>query len=219
MTRKERGDGQTRDISARERVLQAATMLFTSKGYAATTVREIVADAGVTKPVLYYYFGSKEGIYLELLHGPFAEFEAIVGRQKDDKGDVKSRLLSLADRVFSLFLDHLDVGRLMYSIYYGPPQGAPFFDFDAYHFRLEQAISELIAEGVLKGEIREGNVREMTLVVLGAISVSMELCLCRPEASVDRKTLTNLLHLVFEGIATHPVRTLSCKREGKGNER
>jgi len=32
-------------------------------------VREIVAAAGVTKPVLYYYFRNKEGIYLELMQG------------------------------------------------------------------------------------------------------------------------------------------------------
>lgn len=206
MAHKERNDGQIVDVSARERLLQAATRLFTSKGYAATTVREIVADACVTKPVLYYYFGSKEGIYLELLRGPFTEFEAIVAGQKCDKGDAIACLLSFADRVFSLFLDHLDVGRLMYSIYYGPPQGAPFFDFDAYHLRLEQAIAELIADGVREGEIREGNVREMTLVVLGTISVAMEFCLCQPEASVDRYTLARLLHLVFEGLATSPER-------------
>jgi TetR/AcrR family transcriptional regulator len=201
MIQKRKADGQAADVSARERVLEAAARLFTSKGYAATTVREIVADAGVTKPVLYYYFGSKEGIYLELLCRPFAEFETIVEEQKADKGDTQTRLLSLADRVFSLFLNHLDVGRLMYSIYYGPPQGAPFFDFDAQHLQWEQAIAELIAEGMQKGEIREGNVGEMTLVVLGAISVSMEVCLCRPEAMVDKKTLANLLHLVFRGIA------------------
>lgn len=204
MIDKKRTGRQTKDVSARERVLEAAARLFTAKGYAATTVREIVAAAGVTKPVLYYYFGSKEGIYLELLQEPFAEFEAIVAEQKDDTSHIKKRLLSLADRVFSLFLDHLDVGRLMYSIYYGPPQGAPFFDFDAHHLRLEQAIAELIAEGVRKGEIREGNVGEMTLVVLGAISVSMEVCLCQPEANVDRRTLLNLLQLVFEGIAASP---------------
>lgn len=194
--------GRVGDASAKERVLDAAARLFTSKGYAATTVREIVANAGVTKPVLYYYFGSKEGIYLELLREPFARFESIVREQTGVAGDSKTRLLALADRVFSLFLDHLDVGRLMYSIYYGPPQGAPFFDFDAHHLRWQQAIAELIAEGRQRGEIEAGNVEEMTLVVLGAISVCMELCLCKPEARVDRTTLANLLHLVFDGIAT-----------------
>jgi len=38
--------------SARQRLLAAATDLFTQRGYAATTVREIVGAAGVTKPVL-----------------------------------------------------------------------------------------------------------------------------------------------------------------------
>jgi TetR/AcrR family transcriptional regulator len=194
------GQGQRVDESARERVLKAAAKLFNAKGYAGATVREIVGEAGVTKPVLYYYFGNKEGIYLELLRGPFAQFEAIVGDRKVDKGSAKARLFILADRVFSLFLDHLDVARLMYSIYYGPPQGAPFFDFDAYHLKWEQAIAELIAEGIQTGEIRDGDVRDMTLVVLGAISVSMEVCLCKPEEAVDRQGLARLLDLVFRGV-------------------
>ena len=63
---------------ARERLLSGATALFASKGYAATTVREIVERAGVTKPVLYYYFRSKEGIYLDLMREPFSEFAALV---------------------------------------------------------------------------------------------------------------------------------------------
>ncbi len=55
---------ETLDSSVRQRLLRAASDLFAQKGYAATTVREIVAAVGVTKPVLYYYFGSKEGLYL-----------------------------------------------------------------------------------------------------------------------------------------------------------
>jgi hypothetical protein len=42
--------------NARERLLEAGIALFAEKGYASTSVREIVARAGVTKPVLYYYF-------------------------------------------------------------------------------------------------------------------------------------------------------------------
>ena len=55
------------DESVRERLLVSASRLFAQKGYAGTTVREIVDAAGVTKPVLYYYFGNKEGIYLALM--------------------------------------------------------------------------------------------------------------------------------------------------------
>ncbi|MCE1227092.1 MAG: TetR/AcrR family transcriptional regulator, partial [Geobacteraceae bacterium] len=53
------------DTSAnvRQRLLDAALQLFSTKGYAATSVRELVEAAGVTKPVLYYYFKNKEGLY------------------------------------------------------------------------------------------------------------------------------------------------------------
>ena len=42
------------------RVLKSAIKLFSEKGYSATTIREIIAEAGVTRPVLYYYFKNKE---------------------------------------------------------------------------------------------------------------------------------------------------------------
>ena len=55
------------EVSVRQRLMDSAVLLFTTRGYAATSVREIVEMAGVTKPALYYHFDSKEGIYLAIL--------------------------------------------------------------------------------------------------------------------------------------------------------
>ena len=52
----------------RELLLNTALELFHAKGYDAVGVQEIVDRAGVTKPTLYYYFGSKLGL---LLHTNF----------------------------------------------------------------------------------------------------------------------------------------------------
>jgi len=49
--------------TARDAILRAARNLFTTKGFASTTVREICQEAGVTAPVLYYHFGNKEGLF------------------------------------------------------------------------------------------------------------------------------------------------------------
>ncbi|MCL7453580.1 MAG: TetR/AcrR family transcriptional regulator [Anaerolineae bacterium] len=46
-----------------ERILQAAHHLFTHKGFANTSVREICEGAEVTAPVIYYHFGSKDGVF------------------------------------------------------------------------------------------------------------------------------------------------------------
>jgi len=70
---------QTRNPErTRRRILQAATRLFSRRGYDGVPVDEIVAAAKVNKRMVYHYFGSKEGLYSEVLKGVFerlADFE------------------------------------------------------------------------------------------------------------------------------------------------
>src|SRR5674476_177491 len=47
----------------REQLLEVGRKLFADKGFEATTVEEIAAKAGVSKPVVYEHFGGKEGLY------------------------------------------------------------------------------------------------------------------------------------------------------------
>jgi AcrR family transcriptional regulator len=47
-----------------EQTLEAAHGLFAARGYAAVTMDEIAAAVGVTKPLLYNYFGNKERLYI-----------------------------------------------------------------------------------------------------------------------------------------------------------
>jgi TetR/AcrR family transcriptional regulator len=195
------GEAEAPDIAVRERLLAAATELFSRKGYAATTVREIVAAAGVTKPVLYYYFRNKEGIYLELMRKPAGEFNALLDAAVGEDGSSRDRIASLSVRVYDLFVRHLDLARIMYAIYYGPPQGAPFVDFDAYHAGFQDAVSRLVEEGIRRGELREAAVADMTWAVVGAVNIAMEVALCHPERSLGADGLVRVLDLVFEGMA------------------
>ena len=194
------------DETVRERLLTCATKLFTRKGYTATTVREIVAAAKVTKPVLYYYFRNKEGIYIELIRGAFAKFGALLDASRTQRGSATERLLHLSDQVFSLFMENIEVARLMYSIYYGPPQGAPFFDFDTYHIKFHDAIRRLVKEGIRKGEFHTGNANDMMWALLGAVNVAMEVRLCHPEIGMERKRLVRILRLILQGISSQRAR-------------
>ncbi len=46
-----------------EKILQAASRLFAEKGYSNVSVRDLCRETGTTAPVLYYYFGSKKGLF------------------------------------------------------------------------------------------------------------------------------------------------------------
>jgi AcrR family transcriptional regulator len=56
-----------RGAERRAQILDTATRLFATKGYHPTSVADIIAELGVGKGVFYWYFSSKEELFLELL--------------------------------------------------------------------------------------------------------------------------------------------------------
>ena len=52
----------------RERLLQAAAAAFARRGYAATTVEDVVSGAGATRPTFYLHFKTKADLVVELGH-------------------------------------------------------------------------------------------------------------------------------------------------------
>lgn len=189
--------GQT----VRQRLLARATECFARKGYASTTVREIVEAAGVTKPTLYYYFRNKEGLYLELMQEAWKRFDILLDGARKETGGVQERVLLLLDQIFGLVLDQIEVARVGYSIYYGPPQGTPFFDFDAFHLKFHDVVKGLIEEGIQKKEFREGDSLDMTWAIIGAVNLAIELQICHPEMGLGRAGLARIIKLIFKGIA------------------
>ncbi|MDD5761097.1 MAG: TetR/AcrR family transcriptional regulator [bacterium] len=200
MAKRERKEAESGG-EVRERLLSGATALFASKGYAATTVREIVERAGVTKPVLYYYFRSKEGIYLDLMREPFGRFAALVDETLHTGGSARERLFRLCLMAYDIFAENIDAARVMYSIYYGPPQGAPFVDFDAYHHQFREAVLQVLREGIRDGEFRQVNPHDAVWAVIGALNIAMEVELCHPPQGIGRDGVRRVLEIVLEGIA------------------
>lgn len=68
-----------REGSKREVILSSAIRVFTKKGFAATSMDEIVEDSGVSKRTIYNYFQSKEKLFQEIV----ADFVAQRDRKKE----------------------------------------------------------------------------------------------------------------------------------------
>jgi TetR/AcrR family transcriptional regulator len=94
---------------------------------------------------------------------------------------------------------HLDVIRLMHAIYYGPPQGAPFFDFDRPLLRLHDMVRRIIRQGVRAGEFH-GKAEPMCLGVLGALNECVDLQLVHPHLAVDAAGFAEVLDVVLRGM-------------------
>ncbi|AGA31213.1 TetR/AcrR family transcriptional regulator [Singulisphaera acidiphila] len=76
--RRRRGSAATR-----EAILEAATSRFASNGYGGSGVREIAADAGVTAALVNRYFGTKEGLFAEVIERAFDSGDLLGGARAD----------------------------------------------------------------------------------------------------------------------------------------
>jgi TetR/AcrR family transcriptional regulator len=61
-----------RGLASKEALLSAASEEFALHGFAGASVDAIAARAGINKAMIYYHFGSKERLYVEILRAVFA---------------------------------------------------------------------------------------------------------------------------------------------------
>lgn len=84
----------------RNQLLELATRVFTEKGYQATSMDDIAAAAGVTKPVLYQHFSSKQSLYIEVLDIIAESMLEEVRALGEFQGDTSSRVRSGLQRFY-----------------------------------------------------------------------------------------------------------------------
>src|SRR3954471_12922941 len=89
-----------RNASARD-LARVAARLFATQGYEATSVRMIVEAAGVTKPTLYYHFGSKEGLAQALLTLPMSQLARRMRSILEERGDPVGALIAVVEAHFA----------------------------------------------------------------------------------------------------------------------
>lgn len=58
---------RTEGTATRERILEAAAILFATRGYAGTSTRDIAREVGIRQPSLFHHFENKQAIIAELL--------------------------------------------------------------------------------------------------------------------------------------------------------
>lgn len=184
----------------RHALLRAGINLFAEKGYAGSSVREIVSLAGVTKPVLYYYFQSKEGLFQAILDSAAEEQEVILEEALEKPGTTLERIVHLYHRIYQGLMENLQLFKLINHLFFGPPQSAPRYDIERFHRRMAEVIKEIYLGGLRQGEVKEVDPEEATLLVLGVTDYCFHLDYLHPE-SIDPDRAERLLGLAFQGLS------------------
>ncbi|SDZ26388.1 TetR/AcrR family transcriptional regulator [Herbiconiux ginsengi] len=97
----------------RESILRAATAEFADNGFAGGRVDEIAAQTATTKRMIYYYFRSKEGLYLAVMESAYAVIRRLEQDLDVDGLDPVDALRSLAESTYDHHTSHRDFVRLV----------------------------------------------------------------------------------------------------------
>jgi len=106
--------------AAARHIARVAARLFAAQGYDATPVRAIVEAAGVTKPTLYYHFGSKEGLARALLTVPMTGLIETLNGVAAAAGDPVVVLRQTFEVHFAFCREEPDRARFYYALCLGP---------------------------------------------------------------------------------------------------
>lgn len=92
-----------KDISTEEKIKDAARIVFTKKGFAATRTRDIAEEAGLNLALLNYYFRSKEKLFHIIMEEKFEQFFGVIIPL------LNNELTSLDEKVSAVASDYIDM--------------------------------------------------------------------------------------------------------------
>jgi len=183
--------------------MQAALKSFADRGYAATSVRQIVSAANVSKPALYYYFKDKAGLFNALVEQAHDERFHLMQQAAERGETLAQKLEEIAAAIFDFSVRNRDLMRLAFATAFAASGEAPgqtkcrekgqrTFEF----FR------GLIQAGQQTGQLdRRFSVEELTMGIYGQLNSHVMMRLLVPECPLARQTAKQIVRLFLEGAA------------------
>ena len=145
----------------REMIMRCAKTLFYAKGYDAVGVQEIVDKAGVTKPTLYYYFGSKLGLLKTLIEETFQEFRIILHEET---------LYQVAHRYCMFFESDREFYMLFMALFYSARENEAYQAVKPYVAEFYDMIVDVFGRAADQLGNMNGRQRQFAIGFIGTIN-------------------------------------------------
>jgi TetR/AcrR family transcriptional regulator len=186
-------------MNNRENLLKCALQLFASRGYDAVGVQEIADAAGITKPTLYHYFGSKSGLLSTLLSEDFAPFFETLETSAHYQGDVTQSLQAVAAAYFDFARLNPVLYRFALALSFAPPESEAFQAARALNEHQQQLLETLFTNAALDHGNMKGRQRAYAASFLGLLNTYAVLSLTG-NAELDERRVYTVVHQFMHGI-------------------
>lgn len=180
-------------------IIERALELFSRRGFDAVGIQEVADAAALTKPTLYYHFGSKQGLLEAIvrLHGD--RLAARFREAAEYRRDLVMNLQSLFRASLDFALEQPSFWRLMLNLF-AAPMDAPAYQTGSELRRSLLAVLEELFEraGADHGNMR-GRQKVYAETFLGLLETSALLAINR-EIVLDEPLRFRIIHQYMHGI-------------------
>jgi len=156
---------------AERRLIDSALTLFSESGYDGTSIREIIERAGVTRPVLYYYFKNKEDLFCRLVQSSFIEFNTFIDEITAQVSGCRERLKAVLRMAFEQTERSPEMVRLILHVFFAGPRGQSWHRMQAMVEGRFDRLAGIMRDGLDSGELGGGDPEVLALVFAGIMDM------------------------------------------------
>ena len=152
----------------RDALLRAAVRMFNDRGFHATSLDDVAASLGISKPTIYHYLGNKEQVLLECVTLGLNQLLDAAAEARASDGSGSERLVSFLRRYAEINMD--DFGRCVIRTSDSALSPDGLRKFRELKKRIDIAMRGLIAEGIADGSIAPVDPRMLAFTLAGALN-------------------------------------------------
>jgi len=185
----------------REQLLLAALKSFAARGYAATSVQEIVDAAQVSKPALYYYFKDKAELFQALVDHAHDERFRLMQEAANRGQTIAEKLEEVVTTIFEFSLRNRELMRLAFATAFAASGEAPGYTRCQEKGRRNfEFLRSLIEEGQTSDQlVCDLTADELTMGIYGQLNSYVMIRLLVPDCPLNRQTAKQVVRLFLEG--------------------
>lgn len=157
-------------LDKRTRILMAAEILFAEQGFEGTSTRQIARKAGANMAMISYYYGSKEGVFMEIVSNRIADFTIELKSIRDDQRSPMEKLTRVVDGYTNRILSNIPFHRMMQRELSMAQRPEMFSQIKEAMLANLNVIENIVNEGIANGHFRPVDVRMLIASIMGTIS-------------------------------------------------
>ena len=178
----------------RSQILEAALRCFAHQGYHQTTMDDIVAESGLSKGTLYWYYQGKREIFLFVMEDWLGGWGKSLQGSFSPQDSPAEKLRKLNQVMIRSGLELRDLLPVVMEFWSHATQDETIKEMLRAMFEeYDSLISGIIQEGISSGEFREGNVHHLASILVAAYDGLLFQWMLNPEAFPWPETATTLI--------------------------